>query len=257
MDAKKITEVVVGSIFMVGNCTASPKKITSLDVTALQEIIERAVNKGQQPLIQKMMELEQQQQALLENLRAKPQSTNENPKKRASIPFASMYEVRKYVEQINNGTVERKDVRGRIDATVDHILQTKGRIFVPPNVPEMEWRKAKVLEMLHELVKSFPRTRIADYCEKKIKEECLSNFDDSGKNFGYMKLLLMSQCNTWNEQEGKYDLSPRAQHSTVREALEALNEMVDEEDEEVPNAAVGKFLGEIREKEEFANFFSN
>jgi hypothetical protein len=33
--------------------------------------------------------------------------------------------------------------------------------------------------------------------------------------------------------------------------------MVDEEGEEAPNVAVGKFLGEIKEKEEFANFFSN
>jgi hypothetical protein len=256
MDIKKIARVIVGSIFMVGDCAASPKKITSLDVTALQEIIETAVNKGQQPLTQKMMELEQQQRVLLENLRAKPQSTNEGPKKRASIPFASMHEVRKYVEQINNGTVERKDVRGRIDATIDHILQMQGRIFVPPNVPEMEWRKAKVLEILHELIKSFPRTRIADYCEREIKEKCLNNFDDFGKNFGYMKLLLMSQCNTWSEKEGKYELSPRAQHSAVREALEALNEMIDE-DGGVPNAAVGKFLDEIKEKEEFANFFFN
>jgi hypothetical protein len=207
--------------------------------------------------MQKMMELEQQQKVLFENLHAKPSLANENPKKRASTPFASMHEVRKYVEQVNDGAVERRDVRGRIDATVDHILQTKGRIFIPSNVPETEWRKAKVLEMLHELVKSFPRTRIADYCEREIKEKCLDDFDDSGKNFGYMKLLLLSQCNTWDEKDGKYELSPRAQHSTVREAIEALEEMVDEEGEEAPNIAAGKFLSEIKEKEEFANFFSN
>ncbi|MDR0740713.1 MAG: hypothetical protein LBF34_03320 [Puniceicoccales bacterium] len=255
MDTGKITRIVVGSIFMVGNCTASTKKVTSLDVVAFQEIIEMAVSKGQQPLMQKITELEQQQKVILENLRAQPQS--ENPKKQISNPFTSIHEVRKYVEQINTGAVERKDVKGRIDATVDHILQTKGKIFVPSNVLEIEWRKAKVLEMLHELVKSFPRTRIASYCEKEIKEKCLNNFDDSGKNFEYMKLLLLSQCNTWNEKNGKYELSPRAQHSTVREAIEALEEMVDEEGEEAPNVAAGKFLSEIKEREEFANFFSN
>jgi hypothetical protein len=253
MDAEKIIGVIVGIVFVVENCTANPRKIASLNAATLQKIVETAVSKGQQPLMQRVMELEQQQKVLLENLHAKPQ----NPKKRGSAPFVSVNNVRKYVEEVNNGTVERKDVRGRIDATVDHILQAKERIFVPSNVPEMEWRKAKVLEILHELVKSFPHTQIAYYCEMKIKEKCLSGFDDSCKNFGYMKLLFLSQCNMWNEKDGKHELSPRAQNSTVREAIEALNEMVDDEGEEAPNVAAGKFLSEIREKEEFANFFSN
>ncbi|MDR2372202.1 MAG: hypothetical protein LBD60_03595 [Puniceicoccales bacterium] len=215
MNTRKITEFIIGGVFVVGNCRASLQEATNWDAVALQEIVAIAVDRAQQPLMQKIMEIEQQQKELIENLRAQLQPENENPE---SVPLAAMRGLKKYIERVNDGIVERRDARGRIDATVDHILQTKGRIFIPSNVLETEWRKAKILKMLHELVKNFPRTRIADYCEGEIKEKCLDGFDDFSKNFGYMKLLLLFQCNTWNEREGKYELSPRAQHSTVREA---------------------------------------
>ncbi|MDR1590467.1 MAG: hypothetical protein LBR92_00490 [Puniceicoccales bacterium] len=47
MNTKKITKIITGGVFMVGNCTARLQETANLEAADLQEIVEVAVNRIQ------------------------------------------------------------------------------------------------------------------------------------------------------------------------------------------------------------------
>jgi hypothetical protein len=172
-----------------------------------------------------------------------------------SFPFTSVDEVKKYIMQIReSGSDARKNLRERIDATIRHFQSVEWQ-GMSQNIQEEQWRKTKIIEILHTIKKSFPeRAPISIYCEDKIQEVCLEGLDGSMKNFEYMKLLLMAQCVMWNESTSEYRLSPVAQNSIVQEVVEVLKEMESDGSPAV-SEKVKSLLSDIRRDRTFVKFF--
>jgi hypothetical protein len=150
----------------------------------------------------------------------------------------------------------------RIDETVRRVLELN-EIFTPPmGVPQDTWRKAKVFEMLYEIEKAFPQDLVDRYCGRKVWECCLQGEDLGNRGedtlreyFKRMKLLLMSQCNVWREDEKEYELSPDAKTPTVREALRKLSEIIGSNEicERLRNQVNG-FLVAVKGNNHFENY---
>jgi hypothetical protein len=176
-------------------------------------------------------------------------------------PFTSVDDVRRCIEAVETGRVAKKSVVPRVDATISYVMQLN-RVNLLPGVPQERWKKAKIVEMLYEIEKAFPRDLVSEYCAQKIRSCCLDIDDNSGRganisreHFEYMKLLLMSQCNTWNEEVGTYELSPKARTQLVREVLGKLLEIIDDEQvDEGLKEETKRFLVALKGNDDFENF---
>ncbi|MDR0740878.1 MAG: hypothetical protein LBF34_04180 [Puniceicoccales bacterium] len=147
----------------------------------------------------------------------------------------------------------RRNLDGCITATINYFQNTEeGKICCPSNVPKVQWRKAKTVEILYEIEKSFPRrTNIFTVCETEIARLC-ENDDPLLVNFTYAELLLMSQCVVWSDNQIR--LSFDVQNSVVREAIDLLKEMENDANAIVSERAKS-LLNRIREERAFVKFF--
>jgi hypothetical protein len=113
-----------------------------------------------------------------------------------------------------------------VDRSIKYILEENGDIFMSSRVPQTEGRRARVIEMLCKIERKFPESDIAEYCHEKVVEIC------RGNPFEQSKLLLLSQCDQWVEENGKYALSlkPNYDKTNVTEAVGKLVRMKREGD---------------------------
>jgi hypothetical protein len=181
-------------------------------------------------LMQQQQFLMQQQQFLMQKPINVESQGNGVPRNEGI--FTTWDELTEFLDRVKKReiSIEQLDQWGK--ATKDYYLFDRS-ISVPKLVPERKWREAKVVEMLHRIVKYFPpKTKIADrYLQviyKFIEDGNLS------KDFEYMKLLLLSQSAIW-EEDGKYTLDANRNSSIVKEAIERLLNLVRDptEDERV------------------------
>jgi hypothetical protein len=113
-----------------------------------------------------------------------------------------------------------------IDATKDYYLYGES-IRISKFVLEDEWRRAKVVEMLHRITQYLPGMKIAEECSKRIYE--YTGSDDSLRKFEYMRLLLLSQSGVWID--GRYSLLAGRDPAIVREAIKQLCDMKEDPEE--------------------------
>jgi hypothetical protein len=180
MVKKKIIGMVVCSVLLIGNCTVA----TESSGSAMQEAVQVAIQQALTTLANQGKLGEILQQAMVQTL---PQVAQipPRPQENAVEPFISVEDVKKYVNRVKSDNVDiRQDLLLRIEQTVNYFLGL-GRI--PTRVPD-EWRKAKIIEILHEIKKSFPMRSLIARCDAIIQEQ---GGGDPGR---YMRLLLMSQC---------------------------------------------------------------
>jgi hypothetical protein len=247
MVKKKLIGMIVSSILVIGNyavATASQGEggESIADDAGVQNWVEAAVQKAFKEFVEKGELVKIFQQAMTQ--------VSSQPKESAVEPFTSAKSVKEYISRIKDNEVDiKQDLPPRLEATANHFSRLER---TPIRVPSGDWKKAKIIEVLHEIKKNFPRTSLASRCDAIVHRHCT---EDPGE---YMRLLLMSQCVRWNDAEGDYKLSINAQESTVEEALRDLEGVifdVGDGDESGNVGSIKVLLGKLKRIEEFKKFF--
>ncbi|MDR1590469.1 MAG: DUF3450 domain-containing protein [Puniceicoccales bacterium] len=224
MVKRKLIGIVVCSILLIGNYRVS--------VIASQRVQKCALPDSQDEIQQMKSEIskmKREQEARTKELREQEAKIRELQEQLVAesrevlVPFTSLKSAQKYVKKIiPNGEgqeilPEQADhLRGRIDLTINYFREGKGKeISHPQYVVDVfdEWPRCKCIEILHMIKRKIPS--VAAFCQERINEYAANVFT-------YGRLLLMSQCCTWNESERKYELDSCANGMIVKDAIRML-----------------------------------
>jgi outer membrane murein-binding lipoprotein Lpp len=157
---------------------------------------------------------------------------------KAKIAFKSAQEVRKYLQN-GSGEVEIEDLEARVRSTIAFYEE----YTVPDSLPS-EWRNAKIIEILSEIIENRDQglTDLVVTYGEEIQQRCLKS------KFSRAKLLLMSQCRKWDDNEKKYELLGNRDQKVVVRAIRSLCSIskrnVEEEDGKLAKGLLDVLVGQ-------------
>jgi hypothetical protein len=243
MEIKKVVEIIVGGMLFNGNCLAS---VVPTVADPVEDSIEsrkevdsqwkanspsnppmpsfKKVSKGGRRLDairEKLGGLEVKINELESRLEQMESGLQKGPDVEGFKGFDSVNEAKAYMQR---SEIDEEELEILIEKTCDYYFNVDRKFF--EDVPELgsseEWRKAKVLEMLWVIQQESiqrPLVNIPGICYEKMKLVCEN--DEVAK----AKLLLMSQCRVWGEEDSVYQLLPPKDEQMVKDSITSLLKM--------------------------------
>jgi hypothetical protein len=243
MIIKKVIGIVVCGVFLLGDSGTGvvasqrmPESITFNSQDEIRQIKDDIIRIGK--------EISELREQLVASIQGNPS------------PFTSLQSVKKYIKRITDDDENPESLtqelvehlQKRVESTVAYFTQGRGREIKPPEgVVGGDWPGCKCIEILHMIKQKIPS--VVTFCQNKISEY-------SGNVVIYAKLLLMSQCCTWNELAREYELDSCANEMIVKDAIRMLYGIT-LLPEKIPNEMVNdvkQLLNAIKNKNGFRDY---
>jgi hypothetical protein len=249
MVKKKLIEIVVCGvacgIFLGGKCVASEIE-REQKINALKNIAASKKRKQKFNILKSIREivestLDQKLSEFSQNINV-PQEKTELRK----VMFKSAQDVRRYVKDKNN-RIDEKNLDACINETINY-FQEDARILrgLPP-----EWRDAKIVEILSEIVeiKGLNLMDLMGKCYDEIRTRC------NNSKFTRARLLLISQCKTWDEEREEFELQTDRDKEVVRNAISLLYFVSQKKNNDPEMEKAEQFLELIKSNKEIVLYF--
>jgi hypothetical protein len=283
MVRKKIAGVVVGIVFLAGNCLASAPeeqpeggKVERSKVLASKFLKRKMFARGKvaasrpqagksltnkivvelrkglnmDEIVAKIDELSTLKERI-DELSQKIDKNQESRERDRAIIFKSAKDVKQYMED-NKGGIDEGDLTVCIDRTLEY-FQNDGLNRVPAKVPQDEWPRAKIIEIFSEIVKNVQDLELMDDIISRCRDEIKNKSENS--KFKEMRLLLMSQCKVWNEETKKYKLQTGRDVEVVRRAFKLLYAIMSRKQNEDDAESARRLLRSMNTNKEMVPFF--
>jgi hypothetical protein len=245
MVKRKLIEMVVCGVLLIGSCvTTQATGKGKMDITDMLKSFQTEILKSFE---MKMSAVQGQIQELSKKIDVVRESSQEKGKPSKEVVFKSAQDVRKYMRS-KDGRINERDLSECITRTLDY--SQGGGCVLKKNLPE-EWRDAKVVEILYEITETRDQNLmdlIAD-CYSMIRGKC------ENSKFKRAKLLLMSQCTVWNEEEEKFGLQVDRDKEVIRKAIHLLYAVSQQEDGGTEAENAGRLLESLKSDKEIVLYF--